>query len=94
MLSGRIRARELSGTSGNTFKRHCSKQRFSTFRRQAGHDTHDPEAANLKLSFLRRRSKIVEIVSADDVVIALTLSVRPCSSTWSRESPRRHPCHS
>ena len=34
----------------------------------------DQSAAHLKLSFLRRRSKIVELMSSGDVVFALTLS--------------------
>ena len=55
-------------------KRHCARERFSRFRLSASHDTHDPDGANLRLSFLRRRSKIVEIVSAGDIVFALTLS--------------------
>jgi hypothetical protein len=66
--------RELSGGSSHSFKRKCARERFGQFELFAEHDTHDPDAANLKLSFLRRRSKIVEIVSAGDVVFALTLS--------------------
>ena len=82
MIDSKIRARELCGTSDGRFKRHCSQQRFSGFRKQAAHDSHDPEAANLKLSFLRRRSKIVEIVSTEDIVFALTLSVCISLGTW------------
>lgn len=36
--------------------------------------TTSPACSPQKLSFLRRRSKIVEIVSAGDIVFALTLS--------------------
>ena len=53
---------------------HCAHKRFCDFKLTRSLDTHDPDAANLKLAFLRRRSKIVEIVSAGDVVFALTLS--------------------
>jgi hypothetical protein len=35
-------------------------------------DTHAPEASNLTLSFLLRRSKIVEIVPAGSIVVGLT----------------------
>lgn len=38
---------------------------------QGEFDTHDPSAKELKLSFLRKRSKIVEIVAAKDIVFAL-----------------------
>ena len=71
MLSKRLRTREIDGRD---CKRHCARQRFSHFKLQQSHDTHDPDAANLRLSFLRRRSKIVEIVSGGDIVFALTLS--------------------
>eukprot|EP00961_Rhodomonas_salina_P113409 1525688-Rhodomonas_salina.1 len=37
-------------------------------------DTHDPKASNLKLSFLKKRSKITEIVAAKDVIFALAQS--------------------
>ena len=43
-------------------------------RPQAELDTHDPEASQLKLAFLLKRSKIVEIVSAKDVIFALAAS--------------------
>jgi len=74
MLSSRLRSREIDG-GGQPFKRRCVRQRFSAFSKQEPVlDTHDPEVANLKLAFLRRRSKVVEIVAAGDVVFALTLS--------------------
>ena len=71
-LHKRVSSRELSGTT--KFKKLCAYQRFSHFQLEAEHDTHDPDAANLKLSFLRKRSKIVEILSAGDMVLALTLA--------------------
>ena len=71
-LSKRVSSRELTGTTN--FKKESAHERFSHFKLGAEHDTHDPDAANLKLSFLRRRSKIVEIISAGDVVFALTLA--------------------
>ena len=69
----RVREREL-GIGRAEFRRRNARARFSSYRLEQQHDTHDPDAANLKLSFLRRRSKIVEIVAAGDVVFALTLS--------------------
>ena len=71
-LSKRVSARELTGATN--FKKESAHERFSHFKLYSQHDTHDPDAANLKLSFLRRRSKIVEIISAGDVVFALTLA--------------------
>ena len=74
-MSSRLFKRELGdGGPCSTFKRHCARQRFSNFDQQRVHDTHDPDVANLKLSFLRRRSKVVEIVAAGDIAFALTLS--------------------
>ena len=69
----RVREREL-GIGRAEFRRRNARARFSSYRLEQQHDTHAPAAANLKLSFLRRRSKIVEIVAAGDVVFALTLS--------------------
>ena len=66
----RVREREL-GIGRAEFRRRNARARFSSYRLEQQHDTHDPDAANLKLSFLRRRSKIVEIVAAGDVVFAL-----------------------
>ena len=76
-MTGKLRSREIgdAGSHPHAFKRTCSRQRF-TFHLPSTiqHDSHDPDTANLKLSFLRRRSKIVEIISAGDLVFALTLS--------------------
>ena len=71
-LHKRVSSRELTGTT--RFKRYSAYQRFSHFQLEAEHDTHDPDVAKLQLSFLRKRSKIVEILSAGDIVFALTLA--------------------
>mmetsp|Transcript_71884 Transcript_71884/g.119662 ORF Transcript_71884/g.119662 Transcript_71884/m.119662 type:complete len:439 (-) Transcript_71884:187-1503(-) len=73
-LPRRLFARETCSSANHSFRRRSAHQRFSNFRLRSQHDTHDPEVANLKLSFLRRRSKVVELVSSGDVVFALTLS--------------------
>jgi hypothetical protein len=73
-LSARLRSREYKSINPASFKRHCARQRFSGFRLIASLDTHDQSASDSRLSFLQRRSKIVEIVCARDVVFALTLS--------------------
>lgn len=48
------------------------KERFSGMRLQATLDTHDLEALTSKIPWLRVRSKIVEIVSFNDLILALT----------------------
>jgi hypothetical protein len=35
-------------------------------------ETHDPEGQNLKLSYLRNRSKVIEIISTSDMFFVLT----------------------
>lgn len=49
-----------------------AKERFSNFKLQTTLDTHDLEALANKISWLRTRSKIVEIVSSHDLIFALT----------------------
>jgi hypothetical protein len=39
---------------------------------QAEFDTHDEKECREKLPFLRKRSKIVEVVAAQDLIFALT----------------------
>jgi hypothetical protein len=39
---------------------------------QVEFDTHDEKECRKKLSFLRKRSKIVEVVAAQDLIFALT----------------------
>ena len=73
----RIRAREHGGrgSASLSFKRLCARERFSNFGRRCSLDTHDPNAPHhLRASLFRRRSKVVEMVAAGDVVFALTLS--------------------
>jgi hypothetical protein len=70
----RIHDREIIHSASHSFRRRSGRERFSNFRCKSTHDTHDLRDAQLKLSFLRRRSKIVELVSSGDVVFALTLS--------------------
>ena len=64
----RLQDRELSHRASHSFKRRSGRERFSNFKIRSTHDTHDLRDAQLKLSFLRRRSKIVELVSSGDVV--------------------------
>ena len=49
-------------------RRAAAAQRFRGFSLEASLDTHDPNVPDPKLSFIRKKSKIVEIVSAGDIL--------------------------
>lgn len=57
-----------------TFRKTCPPERFAAYVPCATLDTHDPATVQHKLAFLRKRSKIVEIVGAQELVFGLTLS--------------------
>lgn len=46
--------------------------RFHGFKLASKLDSHSPDTSHLKLCFLRKRSKVVEIVSAQNLVFGLT----------------------
>mmetsp|Transcript_25822 Transcript_25822/g.37909 ORF Transcript_25822/g.37909 Transcript_25822/m.37909 type:complete len:84 (-) Transcript_25822:1604-1855(-) len=57
--------RELSRKGNRTFDRSNAQEKFRGFELCDGAlDTHDPKASHLRLSFLKKRSKITEIVAA------------------------------
>eukprot|EP00947_MAST-08B_sp_MAST-8B-sp1_P005943 g5943.t1 len=65
--------RERSNCGNYSFNRNCSKEKFHNLRLDAQLDTHgDSASKHLKLLFLKKRSKIVEIVGARDVIFGLT----------------------
>lgn len=67
--------REISRAGNWAFNRTNSQEKFRNFHLQEEFDTHDPKAHHfLKLPFLKKRSRIVEIVAARDTVFALTHS--------------------
>lgn len=72
---GGARAYRERSASALAFRKPCARERFAGY---APHpqllDTHDESVAQQKLSFLRRRSKVVEIVGARDLIFGLTLS--------------------
>lgn len=70
----KLLSRETCRKANVNFRRNNNTEKFRNFRLQAELDTHDPEASQLKLPFLLKRSKIVEIVSAKDVIFALAAS--------------------
>ncbi|GBG80793.1 hypothetical protein CBR_g31349 [Chara braunii] len=80
--------REISRSGNWSFNRTSSQEKFRNFRLQEEFDTHDPKAHQfLKLPFLKKRSRIVEIVAARDIVFALAHS--GVCAAFSRETNRR-----
>ena len=67
--------RELSRLGNRSFDRSNAAEKFRGY--QLAHaplDTHDPKASHLRLSFLKKRSKITEIVAAKEIIFALAAS--------------------
>eukprot|EP00249_Psilotum_nudum_P019932 c27482_g1_i1 orf=508-1896(-) len=80
--------REISGTGNRAFNSTNSQEKFRNFQLQEEFDTYDPKAHwFLRLPFLKKRSKIIEIVAAHDVVFALAHS--GICATFSRETNRK-----
>ena len=62
-MLGRLRARETDALGGaRTWKRRCARQRFSHFQPAYSHDTHDPDAANLKVSHHAGRAALLTAI--------------------------------
>eukprot|EP00897_Mesotaenium_endlicherianum_P002321 jgi/Mesen1/2116/ME001515S01332 len=67
--------RELSSRANWSFKRTTAEEKFRNFWLQDEFDTFDPSAVQFqKLQFLKKRSRIVEIVAAQGLVFALAHS--------------------
>ncbi|KAG7990743.1 hypothetical protein I3843_02G039500 [Carya illinoinensis] len=65
-----------------------AQEHFRNIRLQEEYDTHDPKGyCSMVLPFLRKRSKIIEIVAAHDTVFALAQS--GVCAAFSRETNRR-----
>ncbi|KAL9342217.1 hypothetical protein Peur_065542 [Populus x canadensis] len=65
-----------------------AQERFRNIRLQEEYDTHDPKGhCTMVLPFLRKRSKIIEIVAARDMVFALAQS--GVCAAFSRETNQR-----
>lgn len=84
----KLQRREI-GTSGNrAFNITNSQEKFRNFQLQEEFDTYDPKAHwFLKLQFLKKRSKIIEIVAARDIVFALSQS--GVCAAFSREANKK-----
>lgn len=69
-------------------RRHnAATEKFRNLSLASEYDTHDPQNSTLVLPFLKSRSKVVEIVSAKDVIFALAHS--GACAAFSRETGRR-----
>lgn len=71
----KIQKREISSSSSRSFGLINNHERFRHIRLQEEFDTHDPKGHNFtQLQFLRKRSKVIEIVSAQGIIFTLTHS--------------------
>ncbi|CAN6705473.1 unnamed protein product [Malus baccata var. baccata] len=70
----KLQRREISSKRDRAFTMSDAQKRFRNIRLQE-YDTHDPKGhCAMVLPFLRKRSKIIEIVAARDIVFALAQS--------------------
>ncbi|XP_016166649.1 uncharacterized protein LOC107609277 [Arachis ipaensis] len=68
----KLQRREISSKRTRGFSMSDAQERFRNIRLQEEYDTHDPKGRpSVVLPFLRKRSKIIEIVAARDIVFAL-----------------------
>ncbi|KAG6735218.1 uncharacterized protein LOC122293001 isoform X3 [Carya illinoinensis] len=71
----KLQRREISSKRDRAFGMSDAQERFRNIRLQEAYDTHDPKGhCSMVLPFLRKRSKIIEIVAARDIVFALAQS--------------------
>ncbi len=68
----KLMSRELGSDSALGTRKADACVRFANIGLQATFDTHDPDALASKMAWLQRRSKIIEIVSARDLIFSLT----------------------
>ncbi|KAG9138899.1 hypothetical protein Leryth_007520 [Lithospermum erythrorhizon] len=71
----KIQRREISSKRDRSFSMSNAQERFRNILLQEEYDTHDPKGhSSMVLPFLKKRSKIIEIVAARDIVFALAQS--------------------
>ncbi|XP_058075233.1 uncharacterized protein LOC131223749 isoform X2 [Magnolia sinica] len=71
----KLQRREICSKRDRAFSMSNAQERFRNISLQVEFDTHDPKGSDyLELPFLKKRSKIIEIVAARDIVFALTQS--------------------
>ncbi|KQK05706.1 uncharacterized protein LOC100844569 isoform X2 [Brachypodium distachyon] len=70
----KLQRREISTRRERSFAMNSARERFRNIQLQEEFDTHDPKENSLLLPYMRKRSKIIEIVAARDIVFALSQS--------------------
>ncbi|XP_019192186.1 PREDICTED: uncharacterized protein LOC109186591 isoform X1 [Ipomoea nil] len=84
----KLQRREISSKLDRAFSMKDAQERFRNIRLQEEYDTHDPkEHCAITLPFLKKRSRIIEIVAAHDIVFALARS--GVCAAFSRETNKR-----
>ena len=83
----KLRLREVYRRGNYAFRRNNDKDKFRNLKLLHELDTHDGDASRYQLSFLRRRSKIIEIVAHKGAIFALT-ATGVCAA-FDRDSRRR-----
>uniref|UniRef100_A0A1D1Z661 Lissencephaly-1 n=1 Tax=Anthurium amnicola TaxID=1678845 RepID=A0A1D1Z661_9ARAE len=84
----KLQRREICSKRDRSFSVSNAQERFRNIQLQEEFDTHDPKGHSfLLLPFLRKRSRIVEIVAARDIVFALAQS--GVCAAFSRETNQR-----
>ncbi|KAF2319317.1 hypothetical protein GH714_014633 [Hevea brasiliensis] len=84
----KLQRREICSKRDRAFTMTDAQERFRNIRLQEEYDTHDPKGhCSMVLPFLRKRSKIIEIVAARDIVFALLQS--GICAAFSRENNQR-----
>ncbi|CAN8317143.1 unnamed protein product [Cochlearia groenlandica] len=84
----KLHRREISSRMDRGFSITTSQERFRNMRLLEQYDTHDPKGHCLvSLPFLLKRSKVIEIVAAKDIVFALANS--GVCAAFSRETNKR-----
>lgn len=84
----KLQRREICSKRDRAFSMSDAQERFRNIRLQEEYDTHDPKGhCAMVLAFLKKRSKIIEIVAARDIVFALAQS--GVCAAFSRETNQR-----
>ncbi|XP_044481959.1 uncharacterized protein LOC123208462 [Mangifera indica] len=84
----KLQRREISSKRDRAFNISNAQERFRNMQLVEEYDTHDPKGhCPLVLPFLMKRTKVIEIVSASDIVFALAHS--GVCAAFSRETNRR-----
>ncbi|KAJ0247030.1 hypothetical protein HA466_0174800 [Hirschfeldia incana] len=84
----KLQRREISSRKDRAFSISTAQERFRNMRLVEQYDTHDPKGHCLvALPFLMKRTKVIEIVAARDIVFALAHS--GVCAAFSRETNRR-----